>query len=352
LTPFVPTGDQHSVTYEVCGPSSGMPVFLLHGTPGSHRGPKPRTSVLVELGVRLISYDRPGYGNSTRRIGRSVASAAEDVQAIADAIGADKFCVVGRSGGGPHALACAALLPERVLSAAVLVGLAPADAKDLGWYEGMAQSNVREYQAAAQAATSDTEPALVTLEEQALRVKDDPSSLLESLGPDLTDHDRRVVEDVTIRRQLTDTYREALKCGACGWVDDAIALRKPWDFDPATIQQEVLLWHGEQDPFSPLGHAYWLAEQITNSVIEVATDTSHFGAVEILPHALAWVKSKASERLRIQQMRQSDPVAEFRDVRVLRTDYPPKFADGLGELAGSVGGTERFSGNQQVRAAP
>ncbi|GAB3901332.1 hypothetical protein GCM10027612_64540 [Microbispora bryophytorum subsp. camponoti] len=103
----------------------GRPVFLLHGTPGSRIGPLPREGLLYRLGVRLITYDRPGYGGSDRHEGRSVGDVAADVAAIADHLGLDRFAVVGRSGGGPHALACAALIPHRVTRAAVLVGLAP-----------------------------------------------------------------------------------------------------------------------------------------------------------------------------------------------------------------------------------
>src|SRR4051794_39170038 len=98
--------DDRVLAVEVSGALDGVPVFLLHGTPGSRSGPRPRTSVLYRQGVRLISYDRPGYGGSTRMQNRRVVDAAADVDAIADRMGVDRFAVVGRSGGGPHALAC------------------------------------------------------------------------------------------------------------------------------------------------------------------------------------------------------------------------------------------------------
>ena len=105
--------DGRQLSTQAYGDPDGKPVFLLHGTPGSRLGPHPRGAVLHRLGVQLIAFDRPGYGESDRREGRRVADAAADVLAIADAYGLDKFAVVGRSGGGPHALACAALLPDR-----------------------------------------------------------------------------------------------------------------------------------------------------------------------------------------------------------------------------------------------
>jgi pimeloyl-ACP methyl ester carboxylesterase len=278
-----------------------MPIFLLHGTPGSRRGPRPRTSVLYRLGVRLICYDRPGYGGSGRHPGRTVADAAKDVRMIADALGIDSFGVVGRSGGGPHALACAALLGERVRSAAILVSPAPSDAKDLDWYGGMAKSNVKDFER-ADSDIAGCEAALTVLAD---RVRDDPDNLLQYLLPELAGTDLRVVEDVAIRRLLTETYAEALREGATGWIDDVLALRRPWGFDLSAIAAPVLLWHGAQDAFSPVTHAYWLARQIPTAVIKVQTDAAHFGAVEILPSVLAWIKeNSSSEGLRVQHVQQ------------------------------------------------
>ena len=136
--------DGRRLTVESRAALDGTPIFLLHGTPGSRSGPRPRASLLYWLGVRLICYDRPGYGGSDRHENRKVADAASDVLAIADRLGIKKFGVVGRSGGGPHALACAALLEGRVTSAAALVGLAPTDATELDWLAGMTGSNVEE----------------------------------------------------------------------------------------------------------------------------------------------------------------------------------------------------------------
>jgi pimeloyl-ACP methyl ester carboxylesterase len=287
VTHTVGVSGGRSLTVESSGAPEGLPIFLLHGTPGSRSGPKPRSSVLYRLGVRLISYDRPGYGLSDRHEGRSIADAATDVLAIAEDLQLGEFGVVGRSGGGPHALACVALLGERVRSAAVLVGLAPRDASDLCWYDGMAEANVIEYTVASHGRAEE----MTSLREQAERVRADPESLFEPLTPHLTGPDRRVVNDVTIRAQLAEAYSEALRDSAYGWIDDVLALAQPWGFDPATITQPVLLWHGADDVMSPVGHAYWLADKISTSVIEVASGVSHFGAVETLPRALAWVKA-------------------------------------------------------------
>lgn len=324
MTQVVGVTNGRTVTMESWGAPDGMPIFLLHGTPGCRKGPRPRTSVLYRLGVRLISYDRPGYGMSGRHHGRSVVDAADDVRAIADALDLARFGVVGRSGGGPHALACAALLGDRVQNAAVLVGLAPSDAEDLKWYDGMTESNVEEYAAADEAQT-----AIETrLADWAERVRADPESLLESLAPELTRPDRRIVDDVAIRRLLTDTYAEALRESADGWVDDVLALRRPWGFDLSSITSPVLIWHGADDRFSPVEHARWLARQIPTSVIKVQAGTAHFGAVEILPRVLAWCKeSRNSERLRVQRTDQPAVAAQHGDVGVIGPDQRRQLID-------------------------
>ncbi|MEW2428525.1 alpha/beta hydrolase [Micromonospora sp. NPDC047644] len=277
--------DGRHLAVETSGAADGLPVFLLHGTPGSRSGPRPRGIVVSRLGVQLVCYDRPGYGDSDRHEGRLVADAAADVAAIADDLGIERFAVVGRSGGGPHALACAALLPDRVTRAAVLVGLAPAGAPDLDWYAGMAESNVADYGQA----DDDLAALTLNLKVRADEGRRDPMTLLDFLRPHLPDEDIRVVDDVAIRRLLTDMYSEALRHGPEGWIDDVLAIRRGWGFDLGTIRAEVRLWHGEQDRFSPVEHSHWLASRIARAEVQVQPGTAHFGAVEILPQTLNWL---------------------------------------------------------------
>ncbi|WP_328650434.1 alpha/beta hydrolase [Micromonospora sp. NBC_00330] len=284
----VATPDGRRLAVETSGAADGFPVFLLHGTPGSRSGPRPRGIVLYQLGVRLICYDRPGYGDSDRHEDRRVADAAADVAAIADDLGIERFAVVGRSGGGPHALACAALLPDRVTRAAVLVGLAPVGALDLDWYAGMAESNVEDYGQA-----DDLAALTLNLKVRADEARRDPMTLLEFLRPQLPDEDIRVVDDSAIRRLLTDMYSEALRHGPEGWIDDVLAIRRGWGFDLGAIRVEVRLWHGEQDRFSPVEHSHWLASRIARAEVQVQPGAAHFGAVEILPQTLNWLATSA-----------------------------------------------------------
>jgi pimeloyl-ACP methyl ester carboxylesterase len=286
----VETADGRFLTVEVSGAPNGIPVVLMHGTPGSRSGPKPRPSVLYRLNVRLVTYDRPGYGGSDRHESRKVADAATDVEAIADTLGIPSFAVVGRSGGGPHALACAALLGERVTRAAVLVGMAPADAPGLDWFQGMNEGNVTEY-TAANAANASAVTDLLSVKVDAARA--DPETLLREIEAQLRDPDpdKRLLEHVSMRKLLVDTYREAVRTGPYGWIDDVIALSSEWGFSLESIRCPVRLWHGANDTFSPVDHAHWLARRIDRAEIHVEPNAAHFKAVEVLPDMLSWLAS-------------------------------------------------------------
>jgi pimeloyl-ACP methyl ester carboxylesterase len=276
------------LTVEISGRPDGVPVFLLHGTPGSRSGPKPRGSVLYRHGIQLITYDRPGYGDSTRHPGRTVADAATDIATIADDLGIGRFSIVGRSGGGPHALACAALMPDRVARTAVLVCFAQPDAADLEWFDGMTAGNTRDFAAAS----ADPLHLVERVRAQAERTFRDPESLLVELEAEMTWPDRRVVQDLGIRRLIAQAYREALRSGPHGWIDDVLALRRDWGFNLSAISGPVRLWHGEQDNFAPASHTRWLARQIRHSEVHVQPDAAHFGAVEILPDTLDWLATR------------------------------------------------------------
>ncbi len=249
--------------------------------------------MLHRLGVRLISFDRPGYGESDRLEGRRVADAAADVLAIADAYELEKFAVVGRSGGGPHALACAALLPERTTKAAVLVGLAPHGAEGLDWFDGMAESNVVEFTAAANGYEG---IAPHTQGDRRAPSGPIPASLIATLQAELPDPDRRVVADRGIQ---LDADRE-LRRGAAdvrlrldrrrAGVLLAVGLRS------GHVTVPVLLWHGASDVFSPVSHARWLADKIPSATVVVQAGAAHFGALDVLPDILRWLSPPARDR--------------------------------------------------------
>src|SRR5215212_5972055 len=135
--------------YDTYGADRRLAVFWHHGTPNIGAPPEPLFAAAEELGIRWVSYDRPGYGGSTPYRDRDVASAADYVSCVADALGVDRFAVVGHS-GGPHALACGVLLPERVLGVVSVAGMAPFGAEGLDFFAGMSDSGVASLRAAAE----------------------------------------------------------------------------------------------------------------------------------------------------------------------------------------------------------
>jgi len=286
-------GGGRELAVETFGAPDGIPVIFMHGMPGSRTGPYPRSSSLELQGVRLVAYDRPGYGGSTRDEGCTVASAAADVKAIADDLGLPRFAIAGRSGGGPHALAVAALLPGRVTAAAVLVSAAPSEATDLDWQAGMFHKNIETFSRVKNVQAK--EVLRQELSCTARRTMEDPENFLrERVTPGLSELDVPVVEDFEIRRQLRAAYIEALSNGIDGWFDDILALQSRWGFLITDVTVPTLLWHGEKDTFVPVDHVHWLASQIPGSEVTVEQQ-GHFGAVTVLPRVLSWLVDRHLE---------------------------------------------------------
>lgn len=283
---------RRGLAVDTFGDDDGVPVVFMHGMPGSRSGPYPRGVVLYRRGVRLIAYDRPGYGDSTRSQGRSVAAAAEDVRAIADHLGIDRFAVVGRSGGGPYALAVAAGLPDRVTAAAVLASFAPRRLQDRDARDRMFEGNAETF-----GMVEDESRLLADLAATACRTEDDPENFIDDrLSGGLSSLDHRAIENAVIRRQLKASYAEALRGGnVYGWTDDLLGLHRDWEFELTDVQVPTLLWHGANDKFSPVDNTYWIAERLATPEIEVDPDAGHFGAVEVLPRVLSWVVDRHRE---------------------------------------------------------
>jgi pimeloyl-ACP methyl ester carboxylesterase len=278
--------DGRQIETEQFGNSKDHPVIVLHGSPGHASGPIPRYHTLNMLGVQVVTYSRPGYGRSDRYEGRRVVDEAMHIEAIADAYGFDTFSVLGRSGGGPGALAAAALLPERVKNAAIIVS--PASSHDLGktLWEGMNPDNQRIHQASPEKLKDD-------MAEFTRNIQRDPAYLLHHLRPYMAEPDKEITDDIVISHLLRKSYREGLRQeDAMGWYDDTIALNDPngWGFATPDIQAPTLLWYAEDDPFTPPEHGVCLHDLIDKSHLVIAPGRSHFSSIEYFPQILAWCR--------------------------------------------------------------
>ena len=240
------------------GGEHGQAVFALHGTPGSRLLWRGLVEDAEQRGLRLLAYDRPGYGGSDPHPGRTVADAAADVAAIADALGIERFAVEGGSGGGPHALACSALLPERCVAAAALASVAPYPAEGLDWLAGMGQDNLDEFGATLEG----REPLERYLRGQADELlAAEPEALADALRSLLSPPDAAILTG-EVAEYLYAATHEAVGERLDGWIDDDFVFVRPWGFELDDIAVPVQLWHGAQDRFVPIAHGEWLAERI------------------------------------------------------------------------------------------
>ena len=247
------------------------PLVFFHGTPGSGVGFDAFVLAARARGLRSVSWSRPGYGSSTRQAGRTVADAAADAAAVLDHLGADRAFVAGHSGGGPHALACAALLPDRVLGTALIAGVAPFEAEGLDFLEGMGAENHEEFGAALTG-------------EQALAGYLAPvrATILEMTGAQVAAMFGDLVDDVD-RGALTGDYaaflaanmREGQRESAAGWIDDDLAFTRPWGFDLDSIRGQVHVWQGAHDRMVPFAHGEWLAEHLGNPCSHLRPEHGH-----------------------------------------------------------------------------
>jgi pimeloyl-ACP methyl ester carboxylesterase len=253
------------------GDESGHAVVAIHGTPASGVLWRGLVEDAEARGIRLLGYDRPGYGASDPHRGRTVADAAGDVAAIADALGIDRFAVEGGSGGGPHTLACAALLPDRVVAAASLAGVAPYPADGLDWLDGMGQDNLDEF--AAILAGRETLERFLRKQADAMLAAN-PEAIADTLRSLLSPPDAAVLTG-EYAEYLAESTRRAIGERLDGWIDDDFVFIKPWGFELGEIRVPVQLLHGAQDRFVPIAHGEWLAERIPGVKTRLSAEDGH-----------------------------------------------------------------------------
>lgn len=257
------------------GRDSELAVLWHHGTPNLGTPPEPLAGVSAELGLRWVSYDRPGYGGSTPLDGRDIASAADHATAVADALGIDTFAVMGHSGGSPHALACGALLPERVLGVVSVASLAPFDAEGLDWFDAMIPSGQESLRAAAQGRAA----------KEAHEASD------AEYDPEFTDADLAALDGDW--GWLGTVVGPAMAAGPGGLIADDLAYTAAWGFRPEQVLAPTLLVHGGRDGIVPPAHSRWLAERCPSSELWLKPDDGHISVLTSAPDALRWLVDNA-----------------------------------------------------------
>ena len=271
------------------GDANGKPIVVHHGSPSDGQLFARHVEDAQARGIRLIGYDRAGYGGSTPRPGRSVADVAPDVEDVLDALGVDRFATWGISGGGPHALACGALLGKRCVAAAALASPAPWQAEGLDWLAGMGEGNVAEFDAVLEGGEA-LEASLGRDAAEMLAGGADEmrTAMLSVLSP---------VDQAALDAEFGDFLYTTLRAGIGeridGWRDDNVAFVHAWGFEPADIRTPSLLLQGVHDLMVPPSHGRWLAERIPGVDARISESDGHLTLLkDRVPEVHEWLLAR------------------------------------------------------------
>jgi pimeloyl-ACP methyl ester carboxylesterase len=259
--------DGRVVTAYDGGPAGPLTVFWHHGSPQTGAPLEPVLAAAARRGIRLLAYGRPGYGASTSAPGRDVASAAQDTAQVADAFEVERFAVMGASGGGSHALACVALLPQRATAAVCLAAPAPFT-DDFDWFAGMQDTG-------GLRAARQGRPARARYQETA---KFDETCFVQADWDALASRWASLGEDAQEAGRYPD-----------GMVDDDLAFTTPWGFDVGSIERSVLLVQGGLDRVIPPAHADWLLRHCPRAELWLRPHDGHISVLDASPLALDWL---------------------------------------------------------------
>jgi pimeloyl-ACP methyl ester carboxylesterase len=247
-------------------------VLWQHGTPNTGAPPEPLFESARSLGIRWIGYDRPSYGGSSPHPDATVATAADDARQIADQLSVGRFTVFGHSGGGPRALACGALLPDRVVAVVSVSSPAPWPAPGLDYFAGMSDGGARELRAAARGRAE--------LQEVLAENEFDPQSFIPA--------DYAALEGSW--SWFNGIVEAATANGFDGMVADLVGAMAAWGFDPAAVSAPTLIMHGTADRMVPSSHSAWLAAHCPTAELRLSPGEGHISVLDSAPGALAWLR--------------------------------------------------------------
>ena len=266
--------DGRTLEVRLQGPRTGTALVFHHGTPGAATPLRALSAAAEQRGLLLVTTSRPGYGGSTRQEGRRVVDVVDDIDQVLDALGRESCLVAGWSGGGPHALACAARL-DRALSTLVIAGVAPFDAPGLEFLAGMGDDNLDEFGAAVQGEAQ----LRAYLDDQRRELESaDAAAIVQSMRSLLPPVDREVLTDA-FGEDLASSFHEALRIGVDGWLDDDLAFIEPWGFELDEIRSPVSIWHGSADLMVPYAHGQWLGGSIPDVAAHLREGEGHLSVL-------------------------------------------------------------------------
>jgi pimeloyl-ACP methyl ester carboxylesterase len=285
-TRTVTAADGRKLSVEIGGDPAPHTILVHNGSPNCRHLFGPWVQDAATRGARLMSYDRPGYGGSTPQPDHSVADGAADVRAIAAELGIERLAVWGLSGGGPYALACAALLPDLVVSAAAVASIAPWDSPGLDFFDGMGKDNeegIKRYFDDPEAEREE----LRTQREELLEIT--PEQIVGAWDSLLSPVDAGAVSG-DFAEWLVRGLRDGLAPGGQGWWDDGVAHLSPWGFDLGSIRVPVKIWHGRHDRFVPFQHGEWLARHVGGAEAELTETDGHLTLlIDKVPDVQEWL---------------------------------------------------------------
>ena len=284
-TRTISAGGGRELCVELAGEPDGKPILVHAGEPMSRLLYGGWIADAEQKGIRLIGYDRPGYGGSTAYPGHTVASGAQDVRAIAEALGHGRLGIWGISGGGPYALACAALLPDLAVAVGAVASLAPYGIEGFDYFAGMGELNVE----GTKLFFSDPEAERRDLREGREEIlAATPEQFAEQMEGLLSPVDAEALTG-DLARWLTETHKVAVSPGDQGWWDDGAAHLASWGFDLRDIRVPVKIWHGRQDRMVPVQHGQWLAANVPGAEADISDRDGHLTMIGRIGEIHDWL---------------------------------------------------------------
>jgi pimeloyl-ACP methyl ester carboxylesterase len=275
--------DGRALEVLTAGPPDATAVVFHHGTPFAAVPYRAAAQNVVARGARLVYWSRPGYAGSSAQPGRRVADVAADAREVLDGLGHDRFVTIGWSGGGPHALACAAVMADRCAAATVIAGVAPYRAEGLDFLDGMGPENIEEFRLAEAGGAPFAD---FLARESAQLTTLSGVDVAEALGGLVSDVDKAALSGL-----FADFLARSLAAGGAsglaGWHDDDMAFLGDWGFDLDAVRCPVAIWQGGEDRMVPYAHGVWLASHVPGARPHLLPDEGHISlCVDAFDHIL------------------------------------------------------------------